>query len=142
MRKRQLALLLAALALVACGGDDDNGNGNGNGGDDPEQGEGPTPGATADAKSDARNVASHIESCYADEQDYTRCVEPAQLREAQVSLGTGEGQVEVTADSPNTYTIVSRAEGGGEFTLDKAEGGLQERTCAPPNVPGCNGGEW
>jgi type IV pilus assembly protein PilA len=130
-------LLLCALALVACGGDD----GNGNGGDDPEQGEGPTSGATADAKSDARNVVSHIETCYANEQDYTPCGEPAQLRGAQVSLGTGEGQVEVTTES-DSYTVISRAEGGGEFTLERDSTGMTERTCAPPDVPGCNGGSW
>ena len=127
-------MLLAALALAACGSDDDNGNGNGNGGDDPEQGEGPTSGATADAKSDARNVVSNIEVCYANEQDYTRCDEPGQLREAQVSFGTGEGRVEVTAESADSYTVISRAEGGGEFTLKRDSTGMTERTCAPPYV--------
>jgi hypothetical protein len=136
--KRELALLLSAVAIAACGGDDDNGNG----GDDPSKGEGPTPDATAEARSGARNVVSHLESCYANEQDYTRCDEPAKLRDAGVRFGTGEGQTEVTADSQNTYTIVARAEGGGEFTLRKDTAGTTSRTCSPADVPGCNNGSW
>ena len=37
-------------------------------------------GQDASAKSDARNVVSHVESCFADEQDYAACDTAAELR--------------------------------------------------------------
>jgi hypothetical protein len=132
MRRRQLALLLAALALVACG-DDDNGDGDESG---------PTPNAAADAKSDARNLVAQVETCYANEQSYTPCDDPEKLREAGVPLGSGEGQVEVKADSATSYTITARPEGGGEFTLTRDSTGMTKRECTPEDMEGCNNGSW
>jgi hypothetical protein len=141
MKRRHLALLLAALALAACGDDDNDGNGNGNEGGNDQEEAGPTPAATAEAKSGARNVVSHIETCYAETQDYTECDEPARLRDAQVALGNGEGQTEVTADSSSSYTVIARPEGGGEFRLSN-ESGAMTRECEPRDIPGCTNGRW
>jgi hypothetical protein len=132
MRRGRLALLLAALALVACGGDDDNGDG---------EDSGPTPNATADAKSDARNLVAQVETCYADNQDYEPCDEPENLRAAGLPIGSDEGQVEVTTET-DSYTITARPEGGGEFTLTRDKTGMTERECDPPDMPGCNDGSW
>ena len=56
----------------------------------------------AAAKSDARNMLSQVESCYATEQDYTKCDAQAELEAdgpSGLSIGAGVGQVAVTAAS-------------------------------------------
>src|SRR6266516_512664 len=47
-------------------------------------------GQDASAKSDARNLVSHIESCFADTQDYTQCTAAA-LGTTGLDLGTAKG---------------------------------------------------
>src|SRR5919198_5983177 len=54
----------------------------------------------ASAKSDARNMVSQVESCYATQQDYTQCnTDTALSADGPTGLdwGTGAGQVSVTA---------------------------------------------
>src|SRR6476469_1283856 len=51
-------------------------------------------GQDAAAKSDARNLVSHVESCFADTQDYTQC-NGAQLGTTGLDIGTAAGQVQV-----------------------------------------------
>src|SRR3954465_10790144 len=50
------------------------------------------------AKSDARNMVSQVESCYTDEQDYTKCTSPANTG---LNIGTGTGQGNVAGSSTN-----------------------------------------
>src|SRR3954468_14089350 len=60
------------------------------------------------AKTDARNLVTHVESCYADTQDYSLCQTAAQLPNTGLSIGSGVGQVAVTAASnAGTYTITA-----------------------------------
>src|SRR5438874_2540561 len=69
-------------------------------------------GQDASAKSDARNLVSHVESCFADTQDYTLCQTAAQLGTTGLSLVDGapaasSGNVGVVAASATTtgYTV-------------------------------------
>ena len=41
-------------------------------------------GQDASAKSDARNLVSHVESCFADSQDYTLCDTSAELGSTEI----------------------------------------------------------
>ena len=65
-------------------------------------------GQDASAKSDARNLVSHVESCFADTQDYASCNTAAELGTTGLDYGTGAGQVEVRprrpARSPSSAT--------------------------------------
>src|SRR5438132_3410735 len=61
-------------------------------------------GQDADAKSNARNMVSQVESCFATEQDYTKCQTAAQLPNTGLDIGTGAGQVSVTAATASSYT--------------------------------------
>src|SRR5438445_3937841 len=57
-------------------------------------------GQDASAKSDARNMVSQVESCYATTQDYTACNTDAKLSAdgpTGLAWGAGAGQVEVSA---------------------------------------------
>src|SRR6476619_987164 len=49
-------------------------------------------GQDAAAKSDARNLVSQVESCFADKQDYALCDTSAELGSTGLTYGTGTGQ--------------------------------------------------
>ena len=90
-------------------------------------------GQDASAKSDARNLVSHIESCYADTQDYTLCQTAAQLGTTGLDLGTGMGQVSVTAASLGGYTITSVSKNASHtFTVTR------NNAATPPILRNCS----
>ncbi|GAC1318001.1 MAG: hypothetical protein NVSMB25_06720 [Thermoleophilaceae bacterium] len=99
-------------------------------------------GQDASAKSNARNLVSHVESCYANEQDYTNCQTAAQLGNTGLAIGAGAGQVQVTAVAggpPATgYTIVAKSQSNTTFTItkDPATGAISH-TCSAPGTGGC-----
>jgi type IV pilus assembly protein PilA len=105
-------------------------------------------GQDADAKSNARNLVSQVESCFATEQDYTKCDTAAELPNTGLSIGTGTGQVQVSTSGTTSYTVKaqSKASGGGahEFFITKASlGGASTRTCTPTGQGGCpTSGNW
>ena len=56
-------------------------------------------GQDSSAKSDARNIVSHVESCFTQTQDYTQCGDTAtDVVDSGLDMGTGAGQVHVNAD--------------------------------------------
>jgi len=96
------------------------------------------------AKSDARNMVSHMESCFTDAETYVGCT--AKLTSAQTGLNVapGAGGVQVTAESATGYTIVATSKSNGgtrTFTITHASGSPDARTCAPSGG-GCNGTSW
>ncbi|TML35700.1 MAG: type II secretion system protein [Actinobacteria bacterium] len=102
-------------------------------------------GQDADAKSNARNLVSQIESCFASEQDYTKCTSPANTG---LPVGTGTGQVSAASASSSDYTVtaISKASSGGAhtFVITKSGlGGASVRTCTPTGQGGCpSSGNW
>jgi type IV pilus assembly protein PilA len=80
-----------------------------------------TKGQDSDAKSNARNAVSQMESCFQDNQSYTGC-----------SLsGTGLPS-SVTATPTSTgkgYAIAATSKSGNTFTITKADAGTSTRTC-------------
>ena len=93
------------------------------------------------AKSDARNLVSQLESCYTDNNTYSGSGNGGSCLSTNtgLSLGTAQGQVEVTAATSSTYTIVGHSKSGGDFTISKAASGDVTRTCAGGS---CSGGTW
>jgi type IV pilus assembly protein PilA len=88
-----------------------------------------TKGQDSSAKSDARNLVTQVESCFADSQDYTKCVTAANLGTTGLALGTAAGQVSVTASQVDGYTITAVSKSGNSFLITKASGGAPTRTC-------------
>ena len=80
-----------------------------------------TKGQDSEAKSDARNAVSQIESCYANEQDYTKCDTAVELGNTGLDIGgtivisnvtaTGGYKVTATSKSTNTFSITKAAAG-------------------------------
>ncbi|HEX6390154.1 MAG TPA: prepilin-type N-terminal cleavage/methylation domain-containing protein [Solirubrobacteraceae bacterium] len=103
-------------------------------------------GKDSSAKSDARNLVSQVESCYATKEAYDSCDTEADVSPTGLDWGTAAGQVSVTAASATGYTIeaVSKAKTGAalnKFRIIKdATTGDITRTC--DGTDGCNGGSW
>jgi type IV pilus assembly protein PilA len=100
-------------------------------------------GQDASAKSDARNLVSHVEACFADNQDYTACNTSGELGTTGLDYGTAAGQVSVTASATNTFTVTAESRSGNEFRIDRAAGGGYTRACDTDGEGGCKSdGSW
>jgi len=108
-------------------------------------------GQDADAESNARNLLSKVELCYATNEDYTACNTAAKLgSDLGVPYGTNPGEVSVTASAKTTYEItgVSKAVSDGTnhtFLITKGASGATTRTCTAgtSNDNGaCKNGSW
>ena len=98
-------------------------------------------GQDASAKSDARNLVSHVESCFADYQDYTKCdVTAGNLGTTGLSLGTAQGQVNAVGNA-NGYVVTAYSKSGNTFTItrDNTKANPMARTCTAANNGGCKG---
>jgi type IV pilus assembly protein PilA len=103
-------------------------------------------GQDADAKSNARNLVSHVESCFATEQDYSVCDTATQLPNTGLQWGSTGGQVTVTG-AVDSYTVTAVSKAGGTsphtFTIEKEADGDSVRECTPVGKGGCpNSGTW
>src|SRR5207247_7793388 len=91
----------------------------------------------ASAKSDARHLVSHVESCFADTQLYTQCGNAA-LGQTGLDLGTGPGQVNMVPDTPvGGYTITAYSKSGNTFLISRSATGIMSRTCTTASNGGC-----
>ncbi len=107
-------------------------------------------GQDGEAKSNARNMVSQVESCYSQKQSYTNCVSATDLGNTGLQIGNGEGQVSVTATGTGAnagqgYTIVGYSKSGNNFTISKdASSGATSRSCSDAGAGngGCNGSSW
>jgi type IV pilus assembly protein PilA len=102
-------------------------------------------GQDSEAKSNARNMASQVESCYANEQDYTKCLPDASTGKIQnevtgLPVGSGKGQVTATSDGANNYIITAKSQSDTDFVIKKVNGGAVERTCSVASKGGCKTG--
>jgi type IV pilus assembly protein PilA len=100
-------------------------------------------GQDSSAKSDARNLVSQVESCFAETQTYVSCASEAALGNTGLAYGTGQGQVSVaTSPAPTatsfSVTAVSR-NNGNTFTIAKSSTGVTTRTCSAGGDGGCRG---
>ena len=100
-------------------------------------------GQDASAKSNARNIVSHVESCFASEQTYANCGNTANdITSSDIPVGTGAGQVNITPDGTNGYTVAAKSESGNTFTIKKS-GANVDRTCVTVNKGACpSTGKW
>src|SRR5829696_7837752 len=81
-------------------------------------------GQDSSAKSDARNLVSHVESCYADKQDYSGCDTIAELGNTGLKLvdaAPAAGQVAVSGTAAGVvgYVITAKSKSNNVFTITK-----------------------
>jgi len=105
-------------------------------------------GQDGEAKSNARNLVSAVESCYAETQNYGSCEleagvgANADITSSGLPLGGGAGQVQVVDANTdaNSYEVVATSDSGNTFTIEKAGGNAPTRSCNGDG--GCNNGSW
>jgi type IV pilus assembly protein PilA len=106
-------------------------------------------GQDADAKSNARNLVSHVEACRAATEDYNLCDTVAEL-EASASTGlplvdglpTVDGTVGVESATTDTYEITARSHhASATFSIRRTAAGNLARSCTGGGG-GCVGGSW
>jgi type IV pilus assembly protein PilA len=101
-------------------------------------------GQDSEAKSNVRNVVSHMESCFTTAESYATCnaTNPDVTGQGiTVVNGTApaEGQVGISNLNETTYTLIGESKSGNDFTYAK-NGGTVTKTCSGDG--GCNGGSW
>ena len=95
-------------------------------------------GQDASAKSDARNLVSHVESCFADSQDYTLCDTAVEIGSTGLTYGTSAGQAAVTAATSTSFTVTAYSKSGNTFAIGRASAGAgYTRSCTAGGDGGC-----
>jgi type IV pilus assembly protein PilA len=96
-------------------------------------------GQDAEAKSNVRNLVSHMESCFTTAETYVGC-NAAQADIA--SSGLPLASMVISNQSATDYTIVGTSKSSHTFTYAKTAAGVS-KTCTPAGGGGgCNGGTW
>ena len=102
-----------------------------------------TKGQDAEAKSNARNLVSHMESYFAGEETYVGGEASDDVQDSGLPLGGGSGQVDVTGEAADGYTINALSESGTTFTMTKSGGLAPTRSGDDPGNGGCpTSGSW
>ena len=102
-------------------------------------------GQDGEAKSNARNMVSQIESCYTQKQAYTNCVSSANLGNTGLSYGSGGGQVSAASAAADVYVVTATSKSGNTFLITKAADGTSTRSCSTTGGTtngGCDGSNW
>jgi type IV pilus assembly protein PilA len=100
-------------------------------------------GQDAEAKSNARNMVSQLESFYSQEQSYVGGEASSDVQDSGLPLGTGDGDVETTSEAADGYVVVGHSKSGNDFTITKTGGGAPTRTCTATGDGGCpSDGNW
>jgi type IV pilus assembly protein PilA len=96
-------------------------------------------GQDAEAKSNVRNLVSHMESCFTTAETYVGCnAAQADIASSGLPLST----MVISAQSTTDYTIVGTSKSTHTFTYAKTAAGVT-KTCTPAGGGGgCNGGTW
>jgi type IV pilus assembly protein PilA len=101
-------------------------------------------GQDSEAKSNVRNVVSHMESCFTTAESYATCnAGHADVTGQGITVvnGTtpGEGEVGISNLGDTTYTLIGESKSTNDFTYAK-NGGTVTKSCNGDG--GCNGGSW
>ena len=99
-------------------------------------------GQDAEAKSNVRNLVSHMESCFTQAEDYTNCTATQNdIANSGIAIGAGAGQVAISGQSATGYTLTGLSRSGHTFVYTKNNSTVT-KSCTPANDGGCNNGAW
>jgi type IV pilus assembly protein PilA len=97
----------------------------------------------ADAKSNARNMVSHVESFFTGEQTYVGALASSDVTTSGLPLGTADGQVTITGEGTDDYVVTAYSKSGNDFVITKSNGAAPTRSCTTGGTAGCaTGGKW
>ena len=99
-------------------------------------------GQDAGAKSNARNLVSHMESCFAGSETYASCDTSSDVTDSGITVGSGLDQVTVTTNGTTGYTLVAHSKSTNNFTITKS-GSTITRACSASGKGACpSSGTW
>lgn len=99
-------------------------------------------GQDASAKSDSRNLVSHVESCYTQEQDWAICADAGASDVANSGIDLANVTFDVPGPGGGDYAVTAESESGTTFTIERTGSGY-DRTCSNGGEGGCaTGGTW
>jgi type IV pilus assembly protein PilA len=102
-------------------------------------------GQDAQAKSNVRNVVSHMESCFATHESYATCnATHPDITGNGISVVNGaptpnSSEVGISNLGASTFTLVGESKSGNDFTYAK-NGGTVTKSCTGDG--GCNNSTW
>ena len=100
-------------------------------------------GQDASAKSNARNMVSALESCFAVSSSYASCDSSQDVTASGIATGTGTNQVELATLASGNYRVVAKSASGNNFTITKPASGPVERRCTTTGQGACpSSGSW
>jgi type IV pilus assembly protein PilA len=109
-------------------------------------------GQDSSAKSNARNLVSQLESCYAETQNYSTCNSTAQLDPTglPVSFAAAAAPADVPSEqvailsgtTQTTYDIAAKSKSGQWYRIEKGASTTTRSCGADNNKGGCNSGSW
>jgi type IV pilus assembly protein PilA len=100
-------------------------------------------GQDSEAKSNVRNLVSHMESCFTTEESYANCdATNTDIANSGITIGGGQGEVTIGNLGDETYTLVGLSKSGESFTYAKDTGQTPavDKSCTGDH--GCNNGTW
>jgi type IV pilus assembly protein PilA len=100
----------------------------------------------ANAKSDARNLVSHVEACETSAEDYTLCDTAAELGSTGLPLVDGapvtDATVGVAAATSKSFTVTAQSRhNSNTFSIRRTAAGAIQRSCTGTGG-GCVNGTW
>jgi type IV pilus assembly protein PilA len=100
-------------------------------------------GQDASAKSNARNMVSALESCYANAVSYASCDTSQDVVASGLTTGTAANQVNLATLASGNYQVVAKSASGNNFTITKSGSGPVTRTCSTTSSGACpSSGSW
>jgi prepilin-type N-terminal cleavage/methylation domain-containing protein len=99
-------------------------------------------GQDSEAKSNVRNLVSHMESCFTTAETYTGCGTSTDVTQSGIALGTNDGEVDVVSGDDDGFQLVGYSKSGETFTYtkDTTATPIVDKTCTGSG--GCNSGSW
>ena len=109
-------------------------------------------GQDSDAKSNARNMVSQVESCFTEKEAYSACTSSTALGATGLPISAGaavpaasSGSVSVADSNGDGYTIVAASKSGNTFSIRHDTAGSVARTCSTTGGSakgGCSSDTW
>ena len=88
-------------------------------------------GQDAEAKSNVRNLVSHMESCFTQAETYVPCTATqTDIQNSGIAIGGGAGQVALSGQTATDYVLTGQSRSGHTFVYTKT-GSTVTKTCTP-----------
>ena len=100
-------------------------------------------GQDSEAKSNVRNLVSHMESCFTTEESYANCdASNTDISSSGIEIGSGPGEVAISGQSDDGYTLVglSKSDAVFRYIKDTTQTPAVTKSCTLDH--GCNNGTW